>query len=174
MSWMPDKLKEMVDFALKQGINYFDTAWFYHGGTSENAIGEVLKAYPRDGYYLATKFPGFEVDFFLRPAEVFETQLNKCQVDRFDFYLLHNVSEHSIDNFLSEEYGVIPYLIEQKRLGRIGHLGFSTHGNLQTIQRLLDAYGEHFEFCQIQLNWLDWTLQNAHRKVELLNKYKSC
>ena len=166
-----EKLKEMVSFALSNGINYFDTAWFYHGGTSENAIGEVLKEFPRDSYYLADKYPGFDVKFFQDPANIFETQLSKCQVDHFDFYLLHNVAEGSIDNFLSEEYGVIPYLLEQKRLGRIGHLGFSTHGNLQTIQRLLDAHPGVFEFCQIQLNWLDWTLQNAHRKVELLNKY---
>ena len=166
-----DKLKEMVAFALDKGINYFDTAWFYHGGTSENAIGEVLKEFPRNSYYLADKYPGFDVKFFQDPANIFETQLSKCQVDHFDFYLLHNVAEGSIDNFLSEQYGVIPYLLEQKRLGRIGHLGFSTHGNLQTIQRLLDAHPGVFEFCQIQLNWLDWTLQNAHRKVELLNKY---
>ena len=164
-----EQLKEMVAFALDNGINYFDTAWFYHGGTSENAIGEVLKAFPRERFYLATKFPGFDVDFMRRPAEIFQTQLDKCQVDYFDFYLLHNVSETSIDNFLSPEYGVIPYLLEQKRLGRIRHLGFSTHGSLETMERLLDACPE-IEFCQIQLNWLDWSLQNARVKVDMLNK----
>lgn len=162
------KLQEMVDYAIGHGINYFDTAWFYHGGTSESAIGQVLKAYPRESFCLATKFPGFDPDFFNRAPEIFEKQLSNCQVDFFDFYLLHNVCESNIDNLLSK--GAVEYLLEQKKQGRIRHFGFSTHGNLETISRLLDAYGEHIEFCQIQLNWLDWTLQNAHRKVELLNK----
>ena len=161
------QLKEMVAFALEQGINYFDTAWFYHGGTSETAIGEVLKDYPRESFHLATKFPGFDPEFFEKAPEIFEKQLSNCQVDYFDFYLLHNVSETNIDYFLNT--GVVKYLVEQKKLGRIRHFGFSTHGSLETMTRLLDAYGEHIEFCQIQLNWLDWTLQNARRKVEMLN-----
>ena len=165
-----EKLKEMVAFALDKGINYFDTAWFYHGGISENAIGEVLKAYPRESFFLATKFPGFDRDLMSRPAEIFETQLRKCQVEYFDFYLLHNVCETNIDGFLDAQLGVIPYLLEQKKLGRIRHLGFSTHGSLETMMRLLDAYGEHIDFCQIQLNWLDWTLQNARVKVDMLNR----
>ena len=161
------QLKEMVAFALEQGINYFDTAWFYHGGTSETAIGEVLNDYPRESFHLATKFPGFDPEFFEKAPEIFEKQLSNCQVDYFDFYLLHNVSETNIDYFLNT--GVVKYLVEQKKLGRIRHFGFSTHGSLETMTRLLDAYGEHIEFCQIQLNWLDWTLQNARRKVEMLN-----
>lgn len=162
-----DKVTEMVAFAMEQGINYFDTAWPYHGGNSETAMGQVLKAYPRESFYLATKFPSFEREYFDRAPEIFEKQIEKCKVDYFDFYLLHNVCETNIDWFL--ELGVVEYLLEQKRQGRIRHLGFSTHGNLETITRLLDAYAEHIDFCQIQLNWLDWTLQNARRKVELLN-----
>ena len=163
-----DKLKEMVSYAMAQGINYFDTAWFYHGGTSETAMGQVLKAYPRESFRLATKFPGFDPEFFQKGPEIFEKQLANCQVDYFDFYLLHNVCETNIENLLHSD--VVPYLLEQKKLGRIRHFGFSTHGSLQTMERLLDAFGEHIEFCQIQLNWLDWTLQNARRKVEMLNK----
>ena len=163
-----DKLKEMVAYAMAQGINYFDTAWFYHGGTSETAMGQVLKAYPRESFRLATKFPGFDPEFFQKGPEIFEKQLANCQVDYFDFYLLHNVCETNIENLLHSD--VVPYLLEQKKLGRIRHFGFSTHGSLQTMERLLDAFGEHIEFCQIQLNWLDWTLQNARRKVEMLNK----
>lgn len=163
------KLQEMVDYAINHGINYFDTAWFYHGGNSESAMGQVLKAYPRECFCLATKFPSFDRDFFEHGPEIFEKQLANCQVDYFDFYLLHNVCESNIDWFL--DLGVVDYLLEQKKLGRIRHFGFSTHGNLETIGRLLDAYGEHIEFCQIQLNWLDWSFQNAKGKVELLKAY---
>lgn len=162
---------EMVEYAFAHGINYFDTAWPYHKGHSEIVMGNVLSKYPRDSYYLATKFPGSSTEYFENPAAIFEKQLEKCKTDYFDFYLFHNVSERSIDRFLNEEYGVCKYLVEQKKAGRIRHLGFSTHGSLTTMRRFLDAYSEHLEFCQIQLNWLDWNLQNAQAKVELLKEY---
>lgn len=165
------KTAEMVELARQNGINYFDTAWMYHGGNSETVMGKVLSKYPRDSYYLATKFPGFKPDEVKDPALIFEKQLEKCRTDYFDFYLFHNVSERSIELFTNEEYGIHKYLMEQKRSGRIRHLGFSTHGSLATIRRFLDTYGDDLEFCQIQLNWLDWKQQNAKAKVELLNKY---
>ena len=161
----------MVQEAFDRGINYVDTAWFYHGGNSEIVMGKVLKAYPRDSFYLATKFPGIAPEQGRTSIrQVFERQLEKCQVDYFDFYLYHNVSENRIDMMMDPQYGIHEYLMEQKRLGRIRHLGFSTHGSLATIRRFLDAYGEDMEFCQIQLNWLDWKLQNAQEKVALLNE----
>ena len=98
--------------------------------------------------------------------------MEKCGVEYFDFYLFHNVCEMNIDAYLDEKYGVFDYLMKQKENGRIRHLGFSTHGNLETMKRFLDAYGEHMEFCQIQLNWLDWTFQDAKTKVEMLDEYK--
>lgn len=162
---------EMVQYALDNGINYFDTAWAYHGGNSETVMGKVLSAHPRDSFYLASKFPGFSPENMGRVREIFEKQLQKCQVDYFDFYLFHNVSEKNIDGFTDEQFGVFRYLIEQKRQGRIRHLGFSTHGSRATIQRFLDAYGKDMEFCQIQLNYLDWDLQNAKAKVELLRQW---
>ncbi len=163
--------QELVDYALAQGVNYFDTAWGYHEGNSEIAMGQLLKKYPRESFYLASKFPGFSPDTFGKKEEIFEKQLEKCQVEYFDFYLCHNVCERNIDGFLDPENGVCDYLIQQKKQGRIRHLGFSTHGSLETIKRFLDAMGPHLEFCQIQLNWLDWTLQNARAKVELLRSY---
>ncbi len=162
--------KEMVDYALKNGINYFDTAWGYHGGKSEIVIGELLKEYPRKSFYLASKFPGFSKDVFERKEEIFNKQLEKCQVDYFDFYLLHCVSEESIDWYTSDEYGLLDYLIEQKKNGKIHHLGFSAHCNLDTFKRLLAYYGEHIEFCQLQINWLDWDYQDAKTKVQILTE----
>jgi predicted aldo/keto reductase-like oxidoreductase len=103
--------------------------------------------------------------------EIFEKQLQKCQVDYFDFYMFHNVCEMNINEYLDPAFGTYAYLIEQKKKGRIRHLGFSAHGALPTMQRFLDAYGKDMEFCQIQLNWLDWDLQDAKAKVDLLNAY---
>jgi len=165
------KTEEIVDYALKHGINYFDTAWRYHSGNSETVMGQILSKYPRGSYYLATKFPGFSPEMFENGRTIFQEQLQKCRVDYFDFYLLHNVAEKNIDRFISPEYGIVEYLIQQKHLGKIRHLGFSTHGSLHTIRRFLDAYGSELEFCQIQLNYLDWQLQNAKAKVELIRSY---
>lgn len=162
---------EMIAYALEHGINYFDTAWGYHGGESERVVGRLLHAYPRESFYLASKFPGFNLDMMGRVEEIFEEQLKKCQVEYFDYYLFHNVCEKNIDGYVDRQYGVMDYLLEQKKNGRIRHLGFSVHGDLNVMRRFLDAYGEHMEFCQIQLNYLDWTLQNAKGKVELLAEY---
>lgn len=160
--------REMVAYAMSHGINYYDTAWGYHGGQSETIIGELLSAYPRDSYYLASKFPGYDMSNMDKVEAIFEKQLEKCGVDYFDFYLFHNVCEMNIDAYLDEKYGIFAYLMAQKKKGRIRHLGFSAHGNYETMERFLNAYGEHMEFGQIQLNYLDWSLQGAKAKVELL------
>ncbi len=165
-----EALRAMVAYAIEKGVNYFDTAWGYHNGDSERALGEVLGEYPRSSYYLASKFPGYDLSNMGKVQEIFEEQLKKCGVEYFDFYLFHNVCELNIDAYLDEQYGIYAYLLEQKKNGRIRHLGFSTHGTLATVKRFLAAYGESMEFCQIQLNWLDWKMQNARAKVELLNE----
>ena len=166
-----EEAERLLDHAYAQGINYFDTAYPYHGGNSEIVTGKILSKYPRESYYLATKYPGHQVLDSYDPAVIFEHQLKKCGVDYFDFYLLHNVSETSIDVFLDKRWGIIDYLLEQKRLGRIKHLGFSTHGLPENLNEFLDAAGEHMEFCQIQLNYLDWTLQRAKEKCDILAKW---
>ena len=162
---------EMVDYAIRHGVNYFDTAYGYHDGKSEIVMGKVLSAYPRDSFYLATKFPGYDLSNMGKVEEIFEEQLKKCGVDYFDFYLLHNVYEKNIDPYLDPQYGIMDYLMKQKENGRIRHLGFSAHGRYDTMKRFLDAYGDRMEFCQIQLNYLDWKLQDAGAKAELLNQH---
>ena len=162
-------LKEMVAYAIKNGVNYFDTAWGYHGGNSEPVMGQVLSAYPRESYHLATKFPGYIAENLENKEDIFQQQLNRCRVEYFDFYLCHTVSESNIDQYLDPKYGFVEFLLEQKKLGRIQHLGFSTHGSLETTERFLDAWGGQMEFCQVQLNWLDWDLQDAKAKVQMLN-----
>ncbi len=163
--------KEMVAYAMKNGINYYDTAWGYHDGMSETVMGEVLSDYARECFYLASKFPGYDLNNMDKVAEIFEAQLKKCRADYFDFYLFHNVCEANIDGYLDPKYGICKYLIEQKKNGRIRHLGFSTHGSLDTMKRFLDAYGADMEFCQLQINWLDWEFQNAKEKVKLVSSY---
>lgn len=124
----------MTAYAISHGVNYFDTAYPYHGGESERVIGRVLKEYPRESYYLATKYPGHQISSNYDPAAVFEEQLQKCQTDYFDFYLLHNVYEKSMHTYLDPHWGIIEYFKEQKRLGRIRHLGFSCHAQTEGLK----------------------------------------
>ena len=165
------KAEEMVAYAMENGVNYYDTAWGYHGGNSELVMGKALKNYPRESFYLASKFPGYDLANMDKVEEIFEKQLEKCQVEYFDFYLFHNVCEMNIDAYLDPKYGIFEYLMKQKENGRIRHLGFSAHGKMDVLKRFLDAYGEHMEFCQLQLNYLDWTFQNAKEKVELMREH---
>ncbi len=163
--------EKMVDYAIKNGINYFDTAYGYHDGKSELVMGEILKKYPRENFYLADKFPGYDLNNMDKVESIFEEQLKKCQVSYFDFYLFHCLNEENIDCYLDESLGIMKYLKKQKQLGRIKHLGFSAHASLETLQRFLTAYGDDLEFCQLQINWLDWDYQNAKAAVELVKKY---
>lgn len=163
---------QMVDLALEQGVNYFDTAYGYHNGNSETAIGKALARHPRESFYLADKFPGYDLSNMDKVESIFEEQLRRCGVDYFDFYLFHNVYEKNIGPYLDESHGILKYLLAQKAIGRIRHLGFSCHGSLEVLKRFLDAYGSHMEFCQIQLNYLDWDFQDAKAKVAELNQRK--
>ncbi len=164
-------VQAMVDYAMEHGVNYYDTAWGYHNGNSETALGGALKKHPRESFYLADKFPGYDLSNMGKVKEIFEKQLEKCGVSYFDFYLFHNVCEMNIDAYLNPEYGTYDYLIEQKKAGRIRHLGFSAHGAYPVMKRFLEAYGKDMEFCQIQLNYMDWEFQDAKKKIELLKEY---
>jgi len=162
--------EKMIRYAMDHGVNYFDTAYPYHNGQSETVLGDILSRFPRESYYLADKFPGHQISKNYDPKEVFEHQLKKCKTEYFDFYLLHNVFENSLPVYTDPKWGIMDYFIEQKKLGRIRHLGFSSHGSIEVMEKFLDLYGEHLEFCQIQLNYLDWTLQKAKEKVEFLRE----
>ena len=161
----------MVDEAMAQGVNYYDTAWGYHDGNSEIAMGKALNRYPREAFYLADKFPGYDLANMDKVEQIFPAQLEKCGVDYFDFYLIHNVCELNINQYLDPQYRIMDYLLEQKEAGRIRHLGFSAHGSVEVMRRFLEAYGKHMTFCQIQLNWIDWDFQDAKGKVALLREW---
>lgn len=162
----------MFDYALEHGVNYFDTAWGYHGGTSELVTGRALARHPRESFNVASKFPGYDLSNMGKVEDIFAKQLEKCQVEYFDFYLVHNVCESNIDAYLDDErYGTVSYLKKMRDEGRIRHLGFSCHGQMDVLERFLEAYGADMEFCQLQLNYLDWTFQDAKGKMELAGRY---
>lgn len=165
-----EKVFEIFDYAISQGVNYFDTAWGYHNGMSELSVGKALARHPRESFYLASKFPGYDVKNFGKHEEIFKRQLEKCQVEYFDFYLIHNVCEQNIEKYLDKSYGTVDFFLEQKAKGRIKHLGFSTHADFSNFVRFMDAYGEHMEFCQIQLNYIDYEFQEAKKKLEYLKE----
>lgn len=178
------KAREIIEYAYEHGVNYFDTAYRYHNGESEPFVSRVLRQYPRDSWYLATKMPGHMMEYrqgrlhfkgylaghtMNAPADIFEDQLERCGVEYFDFYLLHNLCETAYGFYTDEDLAVVEYLLAQKKAGRIRHLGFSAHGRADTIEQFLN-WKDCFEFAQIQLNYLDWTLQDAKAKYELLTR----
>ena len=146
------QVESMVKYAMDHGVNYFDTAYPYHDGESERIIGRILSKYPRESFYLADKFPGHQIFDDYTPER----------------YLLHNVYEKSIHTYKNPDWKIVDYLLEQKRNGRIKHLGFSTHGSMEVMKEIIDYCQGELEFCLIQLNYLDWTLQNAKAKYEML------
>lgn len=159
------KAEEIIDYVYSHGVNYFDTAWPYHGGESENFLGEVMRKYPRDSFNLATKYISFaSADY----KGMFETQLKKLQTDYIDFYLIHAVFDNNADAYIAS--GCIDYFKEQKKLGRIRHFGFSSHASVATLEKFIGA-NEEWDFAQIQLNYMDWNMQDAKGQYELLTKH---
>ena len=157
------KAEKIVEYAYEHGINYFDTAYVYHDGDSERLFGKVLTKYPRDSYYIADKMPIFIITDKKQVAEVFQEQLDRCQVDYFDFYLCHSMNEVTIDDYI--KYDVIPYLVEMKKQGKIKQLGFSNHGSPETLKRALDL--ADWDFVQLQLNYLDWQYYHGEELYNL-------
>lgn len=165
-----EETEKMIDYALKNGVNYFDTAYVYHSGKSETVLGSVLKKYPRESFMVANKYPGHQIADTYYPEPIFLEQLERCQVDYFDYYLLHNINENSISVYKDEKWGILEYFKKQKELGKIKKLGFSCHCSVELLKDFLDYCGDSMEFCQIQLNYLDWTLQDGKAKYDLLTE----
>ena len=164
-------VNSMFDHAIARGMNYFDTAYPYLGGKSEGAMAEALRKYPRDSYYIADKFPGHSLPGPIDNIALFHLSLERCNTDYFDFYLLHNITEWSVKIYESPEYHIIPDIRKMKEEGKIRHLGFSFHGGPQLLEDFLTRYEGVFEFVQIQCNYLDWTLQDAKQKYDIITKH---
>ncbi len=155
---------EMVDYAYRHGVTYFDTAWPYHQGLSEPFAGQVLTKYPRESYQLATKLPTWLLKSEADVDEYFGKQLERCKTDYFDFYLVHSLSDDSWPNVA--KYNVYEQLKEKQRQGKIRRLGFSFHFTPELLEEITDTY--EWDFAQIQLNYVDWELQDAKREYEIL------
>lgn len=156
----------MLDTAYKAGVNYFDTAYFYHNRASEEFVGRALKAYPRESFYLATKLPLSMINTFDEAKEIFEGQFKTMQVEYFDFYLLHCINARNWK--IALDNGLIDYLVEQQKQGRIRHLGFSFHDTYELFEEVL-TYRD-WDFCQIQLNYMDTDIQAGMKGYALAEK----
>jgi predicted aldo/keto reductase-like oxidoreductase len=159
-----EKGAEMVDYALDNGINYFDTAYNYHGCTSEEFIGWALSRHKRDRFNLATKMPVWMLHTREEMEAIFEEQLEKCRVEYFDFYLIHNLSSKCLEK--EEELGVYEFLARKKKEGRIRRLGFSMHDTSRVLEGVVNKYD--WDFAQLQINFMDWEGLDAKSKYELL------
>lgn len=158
--------EKMIDYAYKNGVNYFDTAYPYHNKQSEIVVGKILKKYPRDSFYLANKLPIWECKTLDDVKNIFEEQLKKCQVEYFDFYLCHamNLDRHKV----YKDLDVYNYLLELKSLGKIKKLGFSYHDAAQNIIPIADEL--KWDFAQIQFNYLDVDIQDCIKQYDELTK----
>ncbi|MCH5222344.1 MAG: aldo/keto reductase [Muribaculaceae bacterium] len=158
-----EAVNQSVDYALKHGVNYFDTSPVYCQGQSEKVMGIALSRYPRDSYYIATKLSNFAEQIWPREKsiEMFENSLKNLRTDYIDYLLLHSVGQGGMERF-SKRYldnGILDFLKERRTDGTIRNLGFSYHGDIAVFDYLLELMdkGEiHWDFVQIQLNYIDW------------------
>lgn len=160
------KTFEMIDLAYQAGVNYYDTAYPYHGGQSEIVTGKALDRYPRDSYYLATKLPMWAVKTLDDVERIFQEQLEKLNKDYVDFYLMHALNKERWE--LIKELHILEYCEKLRSEGKIRYLGFSFHDNYEAFEEILTSY--KWDFCQIQLNYMDKDTQATLRGVELAEK----
>lgn len=158
-----DKSSEMLDYAYRNGVNYFDTAYPYHDKESELFVGEFLKRYPRESFYLATKLPCWEVKTLDDAKAMFENQLSRLQKDYVDFYMLHALSASSWATM--RDLGVVEYLLSLKETGKLRHLGFSFHDEYAVFDDIVHYCD--WDFCQLQLNYMDTREQAGIKGCEL-------
>lgn len=156
-------VRKMVERAMKAGCNYFDTAYMYHGGQSERCMGEVLKAYPRDSFYLTDKMPVWSAQDAAGVERIFKEQLERCQTEYFDFYLVHSLNKANWD--LAQKFKAYEFLSQMKKEGKIRRLGFSFHDTPEVLKTIIQSH--EWDFCQIQLNYLDWDLYRSREQYEI-------
>lgn len=145
------RAEALLNTAKAAGVNYFDTAYPYHGGQSEPFVGRVIAKWPRDSFYLATKMPLWNCKSLEDAQRIFADQLQRLGVDYFDFYLLHSLHKARYDN--AKQLGIVDWLWQQKAAGRIRNLGFSCHDNAAGLEHILQD--QPWDFCQLQYNYLD-------------------
>lgn len=160
---------EMVAKAMEGGITYYDTAYRYHEGEAENFCGKVISRYPRESYMLADKLPTWLCSSIDDAERIFNEQLQKCNVDYFDLYLLHNVDEETWPNI--EKLSLVDFLSQKKAQGKIRHMGFSAHCKPELLNSILEKYGDVLEFVQLQINYFDWEYMDAKALYDTARRY---
>ena len=165
-----EAVNEMVDYAIAHGINYFDTSPAYLQGQSEKAAGIALSRYPRDKYYIATKLSNFSDASPEASIQMYKDSFKQLKTDYFDYYLLHSIGRGGKDAFNKRyvDNGLLPFLLEEKRAGRIRNLGFSFHGakhEFDYFMELFDSGEMIWDFVQIEMNYVDWTHADGVRNV---------
>ncbi|MBE5868990.1 MAG: aldo/keto reductase [Lachnospiraceae bacterium] len=155
--------EKLLDRAIAAGVNYLDTAYPYHGGQSESFVGRVLKKYDRESLYVVTKMPMWNLSSLEDAKRIFAEQQEKLQTEYFDFYLLHSMGRKLWDKAL--ELGVVDFLEEQWKAGVIRNFGFSFHDSYEVFEEILNY--RDWDFCQIQLNYMDVDLQAGMRGYQL-------
>ena len=165
-----EAVNEMVDYALEHGINYFDTSPAYLQGQSERAAGIALSRHPRSSYYIATKLSNFGDRSREASIRMYEESFKEMQTDYFDYYLLHSIGRGGEDFFRKRyvENGMMDFLREEKAKGRIRNLGFSFHGAKEAFDSFMRLYDEGefvWDFCQIEMNYVDWKHADGIRNV---------
>ena len=156
-------VKQMVARAMKAGCNYFDTAYMYHGGESERCMGEALKEYSRDSFYLTDKMPVWYAKSAEDIERIFQEQLKRCQVDYFDFYLIHSLNAANWKQ--AQNFKTYEFLSRMKAEGKIRRLGFSFHDTPEVFKEIITS--RQWDFAQIQLNYLDWELYRSKEQYEI-------
>ncbi|MFI3295406.1 MAG: aldo/keto reductase [Rikenellaceae bacterium] len=153
-----DAVNKLVDYAIEHGVTYFDSAPIYCQGWSEETMGNALSRHPRDSYYIATKMSNYRDFAYDSAVEMYQNSLKKLQVDYIDYYLLHNIgSDINVFRKRFIDNGVLDYLIEERKAGRIRHLGWSFHGLVENFDEILSLHEDvHWDFVMIQLNYSDW------------------
>ena len=158
--------EKMVARAMEAGLNYFDTAYMYHGGKSMKFVGDVLSKYPRDSFYLANKMPPNSATSIETVEKIFNEQLEVCKTPYFDFYLIHALNDSLWENH--KKIGTYEFLKKKQAEGKIRKLGFSFHDTPEVLQKIVND--KSWEFAQIQLNYLDWELYKSKEQYEILEK----
>lgn len=156
-------VEKMFDYAIENGVNYFDTAYPYHGGKSEVVTGRLLAKYPRSSFYLADKLPIWKVQSEENLPEIINEQLTRCSVDYFDYYLCHAVSQERME--IIEKFNIYDFLLEQKKKGVLKQIGFSFHDSPAVLRKMCKAH--KWDFVQLQINYFDWELGIAKKLYDI-------
>ncbi len=161
-----EEAKKLIHHAFNSGINYFDTAYNYHGGESENFLGKVLTEFNRESYFLTSKLPVWKVKDEKDAEKLFNEQLQKCHTEYFDFYMLHSLNKKSIETV--EKFNLYEFIANKKAEGKIKHIGFSFHDSNEVLKEFAAAH--KWDFVQLQINYWDWEVDEAKAQYETIEK----